>query len=314
MMFGSKLVGYGYYAPEKIVPNAGLEKLMDTTDEWILIRTGIRQRHIARDDEGVVDMAEAAVRRSLGMAKLEPDDIDCIIFATISGKRDFPAEAEYLYSRLGMTNNAPAFDVKAACTGFVYAMHIARAFFAAGMYRRILIVGSEKMSQMVDWTDRNTAVLFGDGAGAMIFERTEEAGQGIVASEIFSDGANAGLLYSNDKGHVCMDGKEVYKHAVRNMGAAGLAVLESAGMTKDDIDWLLPHQANMRIIISASEKIGFPMDKVITNVDKFANTSGASGALALAYAAEQGLIKPGQRILYTAFGAGLTWGAAVIKM
>lgn len=313
-MTGNKLIGYGYYAPDRVVPNSELEKIMDTTDEWIVSRTGIKQRHVARDDETVVDMAAVASRRALDMAGLSPNDIDCVIFATISGKRDFPAEAEYLYSSLGMTNNAPAFDVKAACTGFVYAMHIARAFFAAGMYRRILIVGSEKMSGMIDWTDRNTAVLFGDGAGAMVFEGTDEAGLGIAASEIFSDGANAGLLYSDEAGRVCMDGKEVYKHAVRNMGGVALAVMESAGLSREDIDWLLPHQANMRIIASAAEKIGFPMEKVITNVAQFANTSGASGALAFAYAAEQGLIKPGQRILYTAFGAGLTWGAAVIKI
>jgi 3-oxoacyl-[acyl-carrier-protein] synthase-3 len=314
MKFGSKLIGYGYYAPDKVVTNTDLEKILDTSDEWICSRTGIKQRHIVADNETVADMGLIASKSALDMAGLAPNDIDCVIVATISGKRDFPADAEYLSAKLGMTNNAPAFDVKAACTGFVYAMHIARAFFEAGMYQRILIVGSEAMSRLVDWEDRNTAVLFGDGAGAMIFERTAESGSGIVASEIFSDGSNANLLFSNDKGFVQMDGKEVYKHAVRNMSAVGSQVLESAGLTKDDIDWLLPHQANMRIIVSAAERTGFPMDKVLTNVDKFANTSGASGALALAYAAECGLIKPGQKILYTAFGAGLTWGAAVIKI
>ncbi|MCL2629378.1 MAG: ketoacyl-ACP synthase III [Alphaproteobacteria bacterium] len=311
-MKGSKLTGYGYYVPEKVVSNFDLESKMDTTDEWIFSRTGIKQRYIARDDETVADMAALASKRALDMAGLNPNDIDCVIMATISDRKDFPASANYLYAKLGMTNNAPAFDVKAACTGFVYAMHIARAYFAAGIYKRILIVGSEKMSQMLDWTDRNTAVLFGDGAGAFVFEASEE-GDGIIASEIFSDGSFTDLLYA-DSGLVKMDGREVYKHAVRNMSAVGLQVLESAGMRIEDIDWLLPHQANIRIMASAAEKMGFPMDKVIASVDRFANTSGASGALAFAYAAQQGLAKPGQRILYTAFGAGLTWGAAVIKI
>lgn len=312
-MANCKLIGYGYYAPDRVMPNSDLEKIMDTSDEWIKSRTGIRQRYVARPDESVEDMAASASVRALERAGITANDIDCVIMATISNKRDFPASATYLYAALGMTNNAPAFDVKAACTGFVYAMHIANAFFKAGMYKRILIVGSEKMTDMIDWTDRNTAVLFGDGAGAMIFEASETE-TGIIATDIGSNGHQADLLYSSADGRVMMNGVEVYKHAVREMTHIGCAVLRAAGLENRDIDWLLPHQANMRIMTSVADKLGFGMDRVIANVGEFANTSGASGAIALAQALENGQILPGQKILYTAFGAGLTWGAAVIKI
>jgi 3-oxoacyl-[acyl-carrier-protein] synthase-3 len=309
-----KLVGYGYYVPEKILTNFDLEQQMNTTDEWIFSRTGIKQRHIAAENETCVDMAAIATKRALDRAGLSPNDIDCIIFATITYPSDFPCAAQALYAALGMTNNAPAFDVKAACSGFVYAMHQARAFFAAGLYKRILLIGAEKMSDILDWSDRNTAVLFGDGAAAMIFEGTDDKNIGLIASKIYSDGSKAPLLYQSPAGKVVMDGKEVYKLAVQYMPHVGEEVLADANMTKDDITWLLPHQANIRIIKSAADRMGFPMERVITSIDRFANTSGASGALAFAYAAEMGQIKPGDTILYTAFGAGLTWGAGIIKI
>ncbi|MDR2685733.1 MAG: ketoacyl-ACP synthase III [Rickettsiales bacterium] len=308
-----RITGLGYYAPAKIVSNDDLAKTLDTSDEWISSRTGIRQRHIAAEGESVADMAVVASRRALAQAGLQPNDIDCVILATISNGREFPSEANYLTALLGMTNKAPAFDVKAACTGFVYALHQARAFLDAKMHKRILLVGSEKMSDLVDWTDRNTAVLFGDGAGAMVLEASDDDSTGIIDTKIYSDGSKADLLYSTPSA-IHMDGKEVYKNAVTDMPSAGKAILDDMGLTEADIDWLLPHQANLRIIQSAADKVGFPMDKVIVNVDQFANTSGASGIIALAHAAEQGQVKKGQKVLYTAFGAGLTWGAALIKM
>ncbi|MCL1892205.1 MAG: ketoacyl-ACP synthase III [Alphaproteobacteria bacterium] len=311
---GNRLVGYGSYLPEKILTNSDFEKILDTSEEWIVTRTGIKQRHIARDDETVSDMATAAARAALANAKLQPDDIDLIIVATTSSEMAFPSVAAMVSRDLGMTNNAPVFDVRAACTGYVYALHSARAFFNAGMHNRIMVIGAEKMSRYIDWTDRSTAVLFGDGAGAMIFEHSSSNYSGIIDTVVYADGRGYGMLHESIKHTVEMNGPETYKHAVQLMPQAANFIMDHAGIHADDINWIIPHQANQRIIESGAQRLGFPMEKIIMTVDQHANTSGASGALAFAWGMDNGKIKHGQLIMYPAFGSGLTWGAAMIRV
>jgi len=311
---GNRLIGYGSYLPERVLDNHYFEGIMDTTDEWIVTRTGIRERHIARDDETVSDMGTIAARRALDNAGLMPDDIDLIICATTSAENAFPSIATMIQRDLLMTNNAPAFDVRAACTGYVYALHVARAFFAAGMYNRIMVVGAEKMSRFIDWTDRSTAVLLGDGAGAMIFEHSTSNYTGIVDTVIYSNGAGYGMLHEKPGPYLDMNGPETYKNAVKLMPEVARYIMDHAGISADNIDWVIPHQANRRIIESSAEKLGVPLDKVIITVDKHANTSGASGVLAISDGLDRHMIKRGQLLMYPAFGSGLTWGAALIRI
>ena len=311
---GNRLVGYGSYLPEKILTNEYFTKILDTSEEWIVSRTGIKQRHIARDDETVADMATAAARCALTNANLQPDDIDMIIVATTSAELAFPSVAALVSRDLGMTNTAPAFDVRAACTGYVYALHCARAFFSAGMHNRIMVIGAEKMSRFIDWEERSTAVLFGDGAGAMIFEQSSSSYSGIIDTVVNADGRGYGMLHEGSHQNVEMNGPETYKNAVKLMPDASRFIMEHAGITAENIDWIIPHQANLRIIESGAEKIGFPLEKIIITVDQHANTSGASGALAFAWGMDNGKIKHGQLVMYPAFGSGLTWGAAMIRV
>ncbi len=311
---GSRLIGYGSYLPERVMTNADFEKIMDTSDEWIVQRTGMRERHFARDDESVTDMATIAAQRALDNAGIKIDDIDLLIVASTSAELDFPSVAAQVMGKLGATSNAPAFDVRGACSGYIYALHCARGFFTAGMHKRIMIVGAEKMSRFIDWSDRSTAVLFGDGAGALIFEHSSSSYSGIIDTVVMSDGCEFDMLHGTDDHHIAMNGPETYKKAVTLIPAAANYIMEHAGITADNVDWIVPHQANLRIIQSGAQRLGFPLEKIIVTVDKHANTSGASGVLAIAYAFDQGLIKHGQLILYPAFGSGLTWGAALIRV
>ncbi len=311
---GSKLVGYGSYLPSRVMTNQDFEKIMDTTDDWIVSRTGMRVRHMAAEDETVVDMATAAATRALAKADLTIDDIDLVIVATTSPELDFPSVGVQVLGRLGANAGAPAFDVRGACTGYIYALHCARAFFAAGMHRRIMIIGAEKMSRFIDWSDRSTAVLFGDGAGALIFEHSSSSYSGIIDTVVMADGREFDMLHGSDDHRIIMNGPETYKRAVTLMPAAAKHIMEHAGITADDVDWIIPHQANLRIIESGAARLGFPLDKIIVTVDKHANTSGASGVLALADGLDNKIVRHGQLILYPAFGSGLTWGAALIRV
>ncbi len=311
---GNRLIGYGSYLPERVMTNQDFEKIMDTSDEWIVSRTGMRERHLARADETVVDMATIAAQRALNNAKLTIDDIDLIIVANVSAELDFPSVGCQILGKLGATKSIPAFDVRGACTGFIYALHCARAFFTAGIHNRIMIIGAEKMSRFIDWTDRSTAVLFGDGAGAMIFEHSTSSYSGIIDTVIMSDGNEFDMLHGSADHRIIMNGPETYKKAVQLMPDAARYIMSHAGITADNVDWIVPHQANLRIIQSCAEKLDFPMNKILVTVDKHANTSGASGVLALSYAFDNDIIKHGQLVLYPAFGSGLTWGAALIRV
>lgn len=311
---GNKLVGYGSYLPERVMTNADFERIMDTTDEWIVSRTGIRERHIARDDETVVDMAVIAAQRALDNAHLTIDDIDMLIVANVTAELEFPSIGIQVLGRLGATRAQPAYDVRGACTGYIYALHNARAFFTAGMYNRIMIIGAEKMSRFIDWSDRSTAVLFGDGAGALIFEHSSSSYSGIIDTIVMGDGTDYDMLHASNDGGIVMNGPETYKRAVQLMPDAANYIMEHAGITADNVDWIVPHQANLRIISSCAEKLNFPLEKILVTVDCHANTSGASGVLALAHAFDSGIITHGQLVLYPAFGSGLTWGAALIRV
>ncbi len=311
---GSRLVGYGSYLPEKVMTNQDFEKIMDTSDEWIVQRTGMRERHFAAADETVVDMAANAARRALNSANLTIDDIDMLIVATTSSELDFPSVAVQVLGALGAKNNAPAFDVRGACTGYIYGLHCARAFFSAGMHNRIMVIGAEKMSRFIDFNDRNTAVLFGDGAGALIFERSSSGYSGIIDTVVMGDGREFDMLHGSPDHKIIMNGPETYKKAVTLMPAAAQHIMEHAGITAENVDWIIPHQANLRIIQSGAARLGFPLEKILITVDKHANTSGASGVLALSYGLDNGYIKHGQLVLYPAFGSGLTWGAALIRV
>lgn len=311
---GSRLVGYGSYLPEKIMTNQDFEKIMDTSDEWIVQRTGMRERHFARDDETVVDMGVIAAQRALERANLTIDDIDMVVVATTTSELDFPSVGVQILGKLGATRDQPGFDVRGACTGYIYALHCARAFFTAGMYRRIMVIGAEKMTRFINWDDRSTAVLFGDGAGALIFEHSTSSYSGIIDTVVMGDGKSFDMLHGTPDHKISMNGPETYKKAVTLMPEAASYIMEHAGITADNVDWIIPHQANLRIINSGAERLGFPLEKILVTVDKHANTSGASGVLALAYGMDNGLIKQGQLILYPAFGSGLTWGAALIRV
>lgn len=311
---GNRLVGYGSYLPDKIMTNKDFEKIMDTTEEWIVQRTGMQERHFSKDDETVADMGLIAAQRALENAKLSIDDIDMIIVATTTAELDFPSVAVQIQGKLGSNHEIPAFDVRGACSGYIYALHAARAFFTAGMHKRIMVIGAEKMTRFIDWEDRSTAVLFGDGAGALIFEHSTSSYSGIIDTVVMADGTGFDMLYGTLDHKIKMNGPETYKKAVTLMPAAAEYIMEHAGIAAEKVDWIIPHQANLRIIQSGAERLGFPLDKIIITVDKHANTSGASGVLALAHALDNGTIKKGQLILYPAFGSGLTWGAALIRV
>lgn len=315
----SIIVSTGAYLPEKILTNADLEKIVDTSDEWITQRSGIKQRHIAADDETTADMAIAAAREALDRSELSAADIDGVIVATTTPDQTFPAVAVKVQAALGIAPGL-AFDVQAVCTGFVYALTTADNFIKCGQAKRLLVIGAEKMSSIVDWEDRTTCVLFADGAGAVILEASDDQERGIISTHLYADGRHSDILYTNggpsstgQSGHIVMQGKEVFKHAVTCMADVVKEAIEHNGLTPDDIDWLVPHQANIRIIESTAKKLGAPMDKVVVTVDKHGNTSAASIPLALHEAVADGRIKRGELLLMEAMGGGLTWGSALVR-
>ena len=304
----SKIIGTGGYLPKKIVTNKDLESTVDTTDEWIVERTGIKQRHIAEENETTSSMAVQASIDALSSANIQPEDIDLIIVATTTPDQIFPSTACIVQNKLKIT--APAFDIQAACTGFVYAVSIADNYIKAGLNKNILVIGAEKYSNLLDWNDRSTCVLFGDGAGAVILSAQSEPG--IISTHIHADGKYNDLL-SVENNHIKMKGNEVFKVAVNTLSKLVDETLSINNMTKSDIDWLVPHQANLRIIKAAAKKLSMSLDQVVVTVDKHANTSAASIPLALNEAVKDGRIKSDQVILLEAFGSGFTWGSVLLR-
>jgi 3-oxoacyl-[acyl-carrier-protein] synthase-3 len=329
MKFRSIVLGCGGYLPERVVGNAELAERLDTTDEWIVQRTGIRQRHVARPGEVTSDLAVRAAERALEAAGRRAADIDLVVVATATPDNTFPATAAKVQARLGVPSGVPAFDVQAVCTGFVYALACADNFLRCGQAKRALVIGAETFSRILDWEDRGTCVLFGDGAGAMVIEAVPSDAisygegareRGILSTHLHADGKHYNLLYvdggpstTGSSGFLRMEGKEVFRHAVARLAEVVDEALAAHGMTASDIDWLVPHQANRRIIDGMGRKLGLAADRVVITIDRHANTSAASVPLALAEAAADGRIKPGQLVLLEAMGGGLTWGAALIR-
>ncbi len=323
MPIRSVIRGTGSYLPSKIMTNADLEKIVDTSDEWIRQRSGIEQRHIAADDETTADMAVMAAREALERSGLPADDIDGVIVATTTPDQTFPAVAVKVQAALGLPVGV-AFDVQAVCTGFVYALATADNFIKAGQMRRVIVIGAEKMSSILNWEDRTTCVLFGDGAGAIVLEAQEVAGgieaRGVHSTHLYANGGQRDLLYTDGgpsstgaAGHVVMHGKEVFKYAVAYMADAVHQALSTNNVTPDQIDWLVPHQANIRIIEAIAKKLDAPMEKVIVTVQNHGNTSAASIPLALHEGVKDGRIKEGDLLLFEAMGGGLTWGSALVR-
>ena len=318
----SRITGTGGYLPERILTNAELEQMVDTTDEWIVSRTGIRERHIASDQETTSSLAEHAARAALIEAGLQASDLDLIIVATTTPDRVFPSTACLLQERLG-NRGAAAFDVQAVCTGFVYGLAIADQFLRTGAAQRALVVGAEVLSRIVDWTDRGTCVLFGDGAGAVVLERSDSPG--ILSSHLHADGTYKDLLTVSggltgarngaDAGASCiqMRGNEVFRVAVNTLDSIVDETLAANGLDKHDIQWLVPHQANVRIIGATAKKLGLPIDRVVITVDRHGNTSAASVPLALNEAVRDGRIQRGDKVLLEAFGGGFTWGSVLMS-
>jgi 3-oxoacyl-[acyl-carrier-protein] synthase-3 len=318
-MIYSRITGTGSYLPQKVLTNRELEALVDTSDEWIHTRTGIRQRHIAADHEKASDLALVASRRALESARLRADDVDLIIVATTTPDMVFPSTACLMQAKLGIRQCA-AFDLQAVCSGFVYALATADQFIKSGQYRNALVVGAEVYSRILDWKDRGTCVLFGDGAGAVILSRSDAPG--VLASRLHADGRYADILWvpgSVDRGAVCgrpllqMEGNAVFKFAVKVLGEVAEETLAAGGITKAQLDWLIPHQANIRIIQATAKKLGMSMERVVTTVERHANTSAASIPLALDEATRDGRIRAGHHVLLEGVGGGFTWGAVLVR-
>lgn len=319
------IIGIGSYVPEKILTNADLEKIVDTDDEWIVERTGIRERRIAAPEQATSDLAVEAGKKALADAGIAPEEIDLVLLATCTPDMPIAATACIVQSKLGCTN-AAAFDLIAACSGFVYGVEMAGGLIASGVHKTILVIGAETMSRFTDYEDRNTCVIFGDGAGAVVLKSVEQ-GYGLLGTYL---GAQSGAEYlkvhaggsrcpasketvENRQHYMFMNGNEVFKFAVKIMGEASVKALENAGVEPEDVDWLIPHQANIRIIQSAAKRLKMPMEKVIVNVERYGNTSAASIPLAMDEAYRAGKLKEGDLLVIVGFGAGLTWAASVIK-
>ena len=314
------MISAGGYLPERVVSNHDLAAVVDTSDEWIRQRTGIAQRHIVANGEKTSDLARHAAERALANAGMTGADIDLIIIATSTPDDTFPSTATKVQHQLGATK-AIAFDVQAVCAGFVYALDVADAMLSSGRATRALVIGAESFSKILDWEDRSTCVLFGDGAGAVLLERSDNPeGYGVLASKLHADGAHRDILYvdggpssSGTVGHLRMEGNKVFRHAVEKLSSVMDEVLEAASMTVDQVDWLVPHQANIRIIEGMQKKMGLGDDRVVKTVHDHANTSAASIPLALSSALEDGLIKSGQVLAFEAIGGGLVWGASLVR-
>ena len=310
-MIYARIAGTGSYLPEKIVTNKDLEAKIDTSDEWIAERTGIRQRHIAADGEYSSDMGLAAARKALEMADIDASEIDLIIVGTTTPTKKFPSNACLIQRQLDI-HGCPAFDVQAVCSGFVYALDVANRMIQTGGSKTALVIGAETLSRITNWEDRTTAVLFGDGAGAVILQASEEPG--ILSTHIHADGEFENLLeVPLGEDYMVMSGNAVFRKAVSTLGAIARETLAANNVDKSDLDWLVPHQANLRIIAAAAKKLDMPMERVVVTVDKHANTSAASIPLALDVAVLDGRIQRGQLVLFEAFGGGFTWGSAFVK-
>lgn len=303
------IIGIGRYVPENVVTNFDLEKRMDTSDEWIRTRTGIQERRIAGDDVNTSDMAFFAAEKALEKAGLSAEDIDLILVATVTPDHSFPSVACMVQEKLG-AKKAAAMDVSAACAGFMYGMITAKQFIETGAYKHVLVIGTEKLSKITDWNDRGTAVLFGDGAGAVVMGPVSE-GRGILSFELGADGSGGKYLYQEK--YIIMNGREVFKFAVRQMGESALNVIEKAGLTKEDVDFLVPHQANIRIMEASRQRLELPAEKMSSTIAKYGNTSSASIPISLVEELEAGKIKDDDIIVMVGFGGGLTWGAICLK-
>jgi 3-oxoacyl-[acyl-carrier-protein] synthase III len=324
MVRRSIVVGTGSYLPERIVTNAELAARIDTTDEWIQERSGIEQRHIVADGEMTSDLATEAARRALAAAGMEPDDIGIIVVATSTPDETFPATATVVQSKLGCANGSMGFDVQAVCSGFVFALATADNFIKVGQVDTALVIGAETFSKILDWNDRSTCVLFGDGAGAVVLKAGEgdgsSADRGVLSTHLHSDGRLHDLLYvdggpssTGQVGHLRMEGREVFKHAVTKMSEVTIEALEATGLRADEIDWFVPHQANRRIIDGTARKLGITGERVVVTIGQHANTSAASIPLALSVAVEDKRIQEGNLVLLEAMGGGLTWGSGIVR-
>lgn len=318
-MIYSRIAGTGSYLPEKVLSNHDLEKMVETSDQWIKDRTGIKKRHILAEDETTTDLAFNAAEKAIEAAGIANSDIDLIIVATTTPTRVFPSTASLVQDKLGISG-CPAFDIQAVCTGFVYALTVADKFIKSGTVKNALVIGAEALSRIIDWTDRNTCVLFGDGAGAVILQASEETG--ILSTHIHCDGKHNALLTvptgpgsieSTSLPYIEMQGNEVFKVAVRTLSNIVDETLEANNMAKTDVDWLIPHQANIRIIAATAKKLAMSMDHVVVTVDEHGNTSAASIPLALDTAVRDGRIKRGETLLLEAFGGGFTWGSTLLN-
>lgn len=322
------IVGVGAYVPQRRLTNHDLARMMDTTDEWIFTRTGIRERRIAAPDESTSDMALHAARQALASAGLSAGDLDLIVVCTCTPDMAMPSTAALVQGALGAVN-AACLDLNAACTGFVYGLHVVRGLIESGLHRHALLIGADKMSMLMDYQDRNVSVLFGDGAGAVVLTRGEDGGKGVLSSTCRADGTQWNLItvpaggsrkpLTADNIHerlqfMKMQGKEVFRMAVRHLQTAIADCIRAAGLTPADVHWVIPHQANARLVEAVVERIHFTMEQTIMNIERFGNTSAASIPLAWAEGAESGRVKPGQRLLVAGMGAGMTWGAAVVQV
>ena len=322
MTLRAVVAGVGHYLPERIVPNAEFEKTLDTSDEWIKSRSGIERRHFAADDETTSDLATKAAEAALANAGLQADDIYAIVLATSTADLTFPSAATMVQNNLGMTKGF-AFDIQAVCAGFVFALTNANALIVSGQAKRVMVIGSETFSRIMDWTDRGTCVLFGDGAGALILEAQEGQGtkedRGILSTDLNSDGRYRDILYvdggisQRTTGFLRMQGKEVFRHAVEKLAATAQTTMETAGITSEEVDWIIPHQANIRIIKGIAKKMDLPMERVVVTVQDHGNTSAASIPLAMSVAQSEGKLKKGDLVVTEAIGGGLAWGSAVLR-
>ncbi|GIO24427.1 beta-ketoacyl-ACP synthase III [Oceanobacillus sp. J11TS1] len=305
------ILGTGHYLPTNVITNHDMEKIVDTNDEWIRTRTGIRERRLATDDIDTSDMAYYASLDALKEANVKAEDIDLILVATVTPDTNFPSIACLIQDRLGATN-AAAMDLSAACAGFMYGVITANQFIATGTYKNVLVVGAEKLSKITDWTDRSTCVLFGDGAGAAVVGEVSE-GKGILSFELGANGAGGKELYLNKEDHIIMNGREVFKFAVRQMPQSTINVVEKIGLSGEDVDYLVPHQANIRIMEAARERLGISKDRMAKSIERFGNNSSASIPMALSEAVKEGKIKDNDLVVLVGFGGGLTWGAVAMR-
>lgn len=322
MTIRAVVVGVGHYLPERVVPNAEFEQTIETSDEWIKSRSGIERRHFAAEGQTTSDMATRAAEAAISAAGLSPDDIDAIVLATSTADLTFPSAATMVQARLGMTRGF-AYDVQAVCAGFVFALTNANALIVSGQAKRVLVIGAETFSRLMDWSDRSTCVLFGDGAGAVILEAQEGDGtaqdRGILSCDLNSDGRHKDILYvdggvsTGTTGYLRMQGKEVFRHAVEKLAQTAHAALDKIGLSGEDVDWIVPHQANIRIIEGTAKRMQVPMDRVVVTVQDHGNTSAASIPLALSVGVERGQIKTGDLLVTEAIGGGLAWGSVVLR-